>query len=227
MQKYAFLIAACCWLAPQLCADPITFNITSFSGGASGDFRDFSGTGFSATGDSITIGIYGGKQSDQNSGGWIPGLPIPGGFQADCFSIYFQGCDEWAFATISGRVYSLVLGGGTFVSATTNGTFEPPILSYMIPGATAKGEYSGVCDGTLPFCRGGTVIADISIDLSGTVYDSFGTTNIPLPGYVLEGQGFVSTPVPEPASIALLLLGVGVIGAIFRRRKRLCGNTIS
>ncbi len=230
MRKYAFLIAACCLVAGEVRADPVLFNIAELSGGASGDFRDASGTGFSASGDSITIGIYGGKQSDQNLSGWFPGAPIPGGFGMDCFSIYFQGCTEWAFATIGGRVYSLLLYGGTSIDATTNVRFEPPNFGYLIPGATAKGEYTGVCDGTEPFCPGGTVIADISVDLTGSVEDSFGppNPNAPGEGYVFDGQDFVSTPVPKPASGLLFFWGVVGMGEVlFLRRRTICANTLS
>lgn len=232
MGKFFVAFASCCLVGTQLCAGPVTFNITSLSGSASGDFRDAAGTGFSASGDSITIGIYGGKQSDQFQNGWFPGAPIPGSFGMDCFSIYFQGCQEWAFATIGGKSVELILSGSTLVSASTSLTFEPPNYSYTIPGATAIGEYAAVCDPSIfqPNCVAGTLVANVVIDLPGTVSDAFGppNPNDPGGGYVFDGQGFTSTSTPEPASFGLLLVGVGTVAAMFARRRRgSCGSTLS
>ncbi len=223
MCKYAFLIAACCLLGREVCADPITFNITTLTGFINGGFTgaDFTGTGYSPSGDFISIGGSSGHATEGYSAS--PGEPIQEfvNFNLDLCSETGL-CSEGGFADIGGQEYDIFLVRSSIaVTAHTDLTFDPSNLTYIVTGATAVGEYLAYCSGQ-PTCARGMLLADVVIDLPGYVTASFSFVHQDV--YRSAGATFTSTP--EPSGVALLLLGVGVVGAILWR-KRLCGSMFS
>ncbi len=221
MRKYVFVTVSCCLFAGGLCADPVDFTITGLTaremGG--GPFVTFSGSGSSASGDSISIG--GSYGTMRLGSGVSPGEPLGQSFDLYCTGMFGLACNEGGVATIGGKEFSvqLLAPGGIPVSATTSVRFQPPTLEYTV-SATAAGEFTAVCSIGSVNCVPGTLIANVFIDLVGGV-----TIDIlqPVPGeYFFGSATFV--PAPEPSATALLLVGSGIL---LRLRRIRCGNTFS
>ncbi len=225
MRKYVFLVSSCCLLAGELFADPLTFSINTLTGTIDGGFDNatFSGSGFSPSGDFITIGGASGHATIPYA--LVPGQPIQPFANFELDVCYAGGnCVEDGIAQIGGREYSVTLrpAGPLAVTAQTNLSFNPSALTYIVNGATATGEYMAYCDGLVPYCGAGTLLADVVIDLPGYVTANF----VPYqPGvYRSAGSTFTSAPEPSSADFLLVSMGLASVALLAGGRKGVCGS---
>ena len=124
--------------------------------------------------------------------------------------------------------------GGTLLTSTTvMGT--DPTVGHFVWGAISDytlaagsyvigGEFLG--DGTFNSAATGilsiaqyTYGTDLQAFGAGLNFPTFSTNGIYGSNGILEVSFSVTTAVPEPSSYALMLLGIGVMGATLRRRK--------
>lgn len=230
MRNYPLLVLSFYLSAGVLCADPVNFTINGLTATETGGgpFVTFSGSGSSASGDSITIGGTYGTMRLGN--GEPPGGQLTGPGALFTLSCVGQPCAEGGLATVGGKVLDVDLvplfGNPVAVSTTTSVFFEPPILTYTIP-ATVSGEFTAVCAVGNPDCVPGTLIGDVFLDLVGDVTV---TIQQPVSGEYFFGRAtFGGGLVPEPASFALQLFGSVMLGgaALSRLRKGRCRSTLS
>jgi len=98
---------------------------------------------------------------------------------------------------------------GTIIDRTVNGVSKPGILK-----GTVTGYWSPLA--TLPSTGSFAIrLSPTGLGLGWTIVGA----NQPLHTFNASGGGTFASGVPEPTSWALMLLGVGGIGAVVRRRK--------
>lgn len=219
MARLAFL-AVSCGLALQLHADPITFTLTSLTGAISLDSGySLSGSGYDASGDSITVNLHGGSQDTPFVGFLGPQVD----FQLDCFFSGYPCFQENAFANVGGHTFGVTFGpinpgGSIFVTGSSDVNCAPP-NGCLIPGLQSTGEYVAYCLGD-PNCPSGTLFGDVFIDLPGDVDVSYRLFE---DQYVVSLVQFTSTPVPEPGSAFLAATSL-TVSIMFRLKLRSSGR---
>lgn len=220
MRKYVFVTVSCCLFAGGLCADPVDYTINDLTatlvGG--GPRVNINGSGFSASGDAITIG---GSYGTARVGGPI----FPGDHVGPDASIGLScgglpNCIEGGIASVGGKQFDVELIPVSIpqISPNSNAIFQPPTLTYILP-ATATGEFTAVCMFS-PNCVDGTLIGNVFIDLTGDVTVNYEAVS--LDTFLFESASFVSAP--EPSGIGLNLIGVGIVAAALRRRRLETGD---
>ena len=116
-------------------------------------------------------------------------------------------------------------GGGAFYACSGTG---PSLASCLVSGSYLPTSFSG----TIPFSVTTNTLADIELISTGSStlgtgsFSAMGSVQIGFapgfttPGYTLELTGESISSVPIPATFALLLSGIGLMGIIALRRKR-------
>ncbi len=210
MRGLSLLIATCCFAATQLSADTVyTYTATSVT------MSDTPGIGVAITASVPGFFLSGCACGSGNPTVFQVGQQVPLNFS-------FLAAPAFAGATVNfgGFVESVNNVSGTANEVSTSASFVIP----PNPNAT----YTFAAEATGTFTAHPTVCGPptpLSCDTSANLLiNNGGELTLRLfaegPGAYTVAENFAGSPVPEPSSIALLLLGAVAFGGILFSRKR-------
>jgi hypothetical protein len=196
-----------------------TTQTETFASSTPGRFTSAGGTfnrtfdGFSVTGQDFGnyVGIATGAVSSSG-----PNVPIP---------TSFTGQNYLTWANITGNVITLTINFNQATTAFGFDWFNTDLTDQYNIAVTGSGNYSGPPFTVVPGATGTSGFFGL---ISSTPFTSATITNNFFGGYISDegmdnfitnGQGSANPAVPEPATWAMMIIGVGATGAAMRRRR--------
>ena len=214
MRNCSLLMVPCCVLAGQLWAQPI-YTHTAFVFFGTWTPQDITNFVVAGPGFNVQNGVNFGSTAFRVG----EAVPLNFAFGADPTGI--SGNVDYG-----GIVVPSFLGG--VVNQTTDASFvlpPNPNATYTFP-ARATGQltaFPAACFFPPPTCPPPGAEANLLVNLAGQLTVTL-TLSSPSGFYTVTEQLLATTPIPEPSTIALLALGIGMAGAYFAcfksRRRR-------